>query len=318
MRLLVGLSGGVDSAVSAYLLQQAGHDVCAGFMRNYTSDDATCSTRRDRDEALRVAKHLGIKTFIICDLEEEYRGIVVKYLYDGYRSGITPNPDILCNNTIKFGLFLDRARSLGFDGIATGHYARIDRRADGSCALLTSLDPTKDQSYFLSGLTQDQLRYAHFPIGHLAKTEVRRIAREINLPNAEREESQGICFVGEVDMFKFLQTEIPPVVGDIVDTGGCVVGQHRGVAYYTIGQRRGIGVGGGPALYVVAKDITTNRLIVGNEDDLALSSERLTACAWHWLGEPLDTPLAVMARIRHRQSLQPAMLTSIGDGRMEV
>ena len=317
-RILVGLSGGVDSAVSAYLLQQAGHDVAAGFMRNYTSDDATCQTRQDRDEALRVARHLGIRTFTIFDFEKEYRESIVQYVYDGYRSGITPNPDILCNNLIKFGLFLREARAMGYDRIATGHYARIEEHPDGTHVLLSGHDTTKDQSYFLSGLTQDQLAYATFPIGHLTKKEVRTIAHDIGLPNADREESQGICFVGEVDMETFLGTEIPPMEGDIVDTSGKVVGKHRGVAYYTIGQRRGIRVGGGPALFVVAKDLPNNHLIVGNEDDQGLYADRLHARQWHWLRHPVELPREVGVRIRYRQPLQQGTLVSLDGDRVEI
>lgn len=207
-RILLGLSGGVDSSVSALLLQKAGYDVTAGFMRTYVSNDPRCTTREDRDAALAAAKHMDIKTFIIFDFVEEYRARVIEPLHAGYASGITPNPDASCNEFIKFGRFLEEAQTLGFDGIATGHYART-QMIDGTTRLLKGVDENKDQSYFLARMNPNVLPYIQFPIGDIVKSEVRRIAAEANLPNAERKDSQGICFVGKVPMAEFLAHELP-------------------------------------------------------------------------------------------------------------
>ena len=225
-RILVGLSGGVDSAVAAHLLQSQGYEVAAGFMKNYVSEDENCPTREDRDAAIAVAAHLGIRTFIIFDFREEYRARIVDYIYAGYRAGVTPNPDVLCNSEIKFALFAERAREMRFDAVATGHYARREEHPDGTVRLLRGIDETKDQSYFLSTLSEAQVRYARFPLGGLRKAEVREIARTIGLPNAERKDSQGLCFIGRVDMAAFLQREIPSRTGEIRDTSGRVLGTH--------------------------------------------------------------------------------------------
>ncbi len=207
MKILVGLSGGVDSAVSALLLRDAGHEVHAGFMVNYRTDDEHCTTRADLAEAERVAEFLGIP-FSTFDFVREYEERIVRTIYDGYLKGVTPNPDVLCNNLVKFDLFLEEALSYGFDAVATGHYARTVVR-DGRVRLLKGNDPEKDQSYFLSRLSESQLSKAVFPIGHLPKPEVRRIAREAGLPNADRKDSQGLCFIGKVPMREFLRERIP-------------------------------------------------------------------------------------------------------------
>lgn len=240
MKILVGLSGGVDSAVSALLLKEAGHEVHAGFMVNYRTDDEHCTTKTDLAEAERVADFLKIP-FSTFDFVQEYEDRIIKTIYDGYVRGVTPNPDVLCNNLVKFDLFLEEALSYGFDAIATGHYARTVER-EGRIRLLKGLDPEKDQSYFLSRLSEGQLSKAVFPIGHLAKTEVRRIARTSGLPNAERKDSQGLCFIGKVPMREFLRSRIPERKGDIVDTSGKKVGEHPGAWFYTVGQRRDLRV----------------------------------------------------------------------------
>ncbi|MDD2487022.1 MAG: tRNA 2-thiouridine(34) synthase MnmA [Candidatus Gracilibacteria bacterium] len=316
-RVLVGLSGGVDSAVTAYLLQKEGYEVCAGFMKNYISEEENCPTKEDRDEAIKVASFLGIKTFIIFDFREEYNKKVVDYIYDGYKSGITPNPDILCNSEIKFKLFLEKAMELGFDYIATGHYARIEETGL-QYRLLKGIDETKDQSYFLSGLNQFQLSKSLFPIGGIKKTEVRKIAEEIGLPNAKRKDSQGICFVGKVDMHKFLEKKIPTEIGNIVDTSGHILGQHKGAWYYTIGQRKGIEIGGGPALFVIKKDVEKNEIIVGNENELELYSNSLTASKWHWIGDKLSFPIEGSVKVRYRQSDQEVEMFDLGNDRIEA
>ncbi|MBP8016558.1 tRNA 2-thiouridine(34) synthase MnmA [Candidatus Gracilibacteria bacterium] len=317
-RILIGLSGGVDSAVSAYLLQKQGYEVVAGFMKNYVSETGNCPTREDRDEAIKVASHLGIKTFIIFDQREEYDKKIVQYIYDGYKNGITPNPDVLCNSEIKFKLFMQNALNLGVDYIATGHYARIVENGEGKFHLLKGVDESKDQSYFLSGLNQYQLSKSLFPIGNLKKTEVRKIAKEIGLPNALRKDSQGLCFIGKVQMQDFLSKKISKKEGDILDPKGNIIGKHEGAWYYTIGQRKGIKVGGGPALFVIKKDVIKNTITVGTEKELELYSDRLIANTWHWIGKELNFPFKAKAKIRYRQEDQDVELFNIGNGQIEA
>lgn len=371
MKILVWLSGGVDSAVSALLLRDAGHEVECGFMINYISDTDDCPTRVDMEEARRVAEYLRLP-FHTFDFREEYDRRIVEYIYDGYSKGLTPNPDVLCNNLVKFDVFLNEALEYGFDKIAMGHYARIEdasqkslkskvckvewgdneRKAslmeggaewneaggerrtsdklpptplhegDEMCQpvfhLLKWLDPDKDQSYFLSRLSQYQLSHALFPIGHLQKSEVREIARAAGLPNAERKDSQGLCFIGKVSMKEFLEKRLPKVPGDILDTSGKVIGRHEGAHTYTIGQRRGIEVGGGPALFVIAKDIVNNTITVGTVEELQLYSDRLTATDWHWINRPASFPLRAHANIRYRQEDQTVECRQLSENRYEL
>lgn len=302
MKILVGLSGGVDSAVVAYLLREAGHEVSCGFMINYISDTDDCPTLADMEEARKVAEYLGLP-FHTFDFREEYEKRIVNYIYEGYQKGLTPNPDILCNNLVKFDCFLEEAREYGFDKIATGHYARITEE-NGGFHLLKGIDPLKDQTYFLSRLNQFQLAHALFPIGHLEKSEVREIARKAGLPNAERKDSQGLCFIGKVSMREFLEKRLEKKPGNIVDIHGKILGTHEGAFSYTIGQRKGIQVGGGPALFVVVKDIANNTITVGTETELELYSSELTALDWHWLGETRKFPFTARAKIRYRQDDQ--------------
>ncbi|EKE27978.1 MAG: tRNA-specific 2-thiouridylase MnmA, partial [uncultured bacterium (gcode 4)] len=266
-RVLLWLSWWVDSAVGAHLLQKEGYEVVAWFMKNYVSTTEDCPTKEDRDEAIKVAQHLWIKEFIIFDFREEYNAKVVEYIYEWYKSWITPNPDILCNSEIKFKLFLDKAMKLWFDYIATGHYARIEENWelwaenwDKHYSLLKWLDPNKDQSYFLAWLNQYQLSKSLFPIWNLEKPEVRKIAEEIGLPNAKRKDSQWICFVGKVDMHKFLEKKIPTKKWNIVDTSWHILGEHNWAWYFTIWQRKWINIWGWPALFVVKKDVEKNEV----------------------------------------------------------
>jgi len=310
-KILVGLSGGVDSAVALYLLQKQGYEVEAAFMKNFSEKvniKGTCPWKEDRLMAYRVAAHLKvpIQTF---DFEAEYHDKVVNYIFDSYKAGLTPNPDVLCNNEIKFKLFLDKAMKLGFDKIATGHYAQVKEDKNG-WHLLRGKDPNKDQSYFLAGLNQKQLSKAVFPIGDIKKPEVRQIAKQAKLVNADRKDSQGICFIGKVDLKIFLQQKIKPKVGDIVDTKGNVLGEHQGVWYYTIGQRKGLDIGGSGPWYVVKKDIKNNKLIVGHVDDEALYNKSVQISDLHWLAKEHKLPLKAKAQIRYRQPGQEMVIKS--------
>ncbi|MCF7834468.1 DUF559 domain-containing protein [Candidatus Gracilibacteria bacterium] len=440
-RVLVGLSGGVDSAVAAYLLKQKGYDVVAGFMKNYISDSGNCSTYQDAQEAIRVAKFLGIE-IISFDLIKEYNEKIINYIYDGYKKGITPNPDVFCNNLIKFDVFLNKALEMGFDGIATGHYARIfkanipickgdegggkyiyynlslkekarklrnnqtkaekklwyeflkdaeykflkqkpideyivdffcnklkliieidgdthrsdeeiqydkDRTKklesygfevirftnteifenfDEVCKIIKNKEPSispliretniyrlyrgvdynKDQSYFLSGLNQFQLSKSIFPIGDLGKKEVRKIAKEIGLPNAERKDSQGLCFVGNIPIKKFLEQKLPHKKGDIINMDGKKIGEHDGAWFYTIGQRRGLNLL--PDLYVSKIDVKKNIIYVGPRGSELLNQKIINVSNWHRIGEEYKLPLDIQAKIRYRQEPKEATLKS--------
>lgn len=322
-RVLVWLSGWVDSAVAAYLLQQEWYEVAAWFMKNYVSEEENCPTREDRDEAIKVSQFLGIKEFTIFDFREEYNAKVVEYIYEWYASGITPNPDILCNSEIKFKLFLEYAMKLGFDYIATGHYARIIENNPGviltpGFRLLKWVDPNKDQSYFLAWLNQFQLSKSLFPIGNLEKSEVRKIAEKVWLPNAKRKDSQWICFVGKVDMHKFLERKIPTKKGNIVDTSWNILGEHNWACFFTIGQRKWIQIWWGRALFVIKKNIDKNEVIVWNEEELELYSNNLTASNWHWIWEEKKFPYIWLAKIRYRQPDQEVTIIDLWNWRIEA
>src|SRR6187401_376348 len=273
MKVVVGLSGGVDSAVAALLLKRAGHDVVGLFMKNWEDDDDDehCSTREDLIDAVSAADRIGIEVEAV-NFAAEYRERVFASFLAEYRAGRTPNPDVLCNAEIKFRAFLDHAMALGADKIATGHYARVEERRDAASgtirfALLKGLDPGKDQSYFLHRLTQAQLARTLFPVGHLHKSEVRRIAREAGLANHAKRDSTGICFIGERPFREFLSRYLPREPGPMVTPLGERVGEHEGLMFYTIGQRQGLGIGGrresaGDPWYVAGKDVASNTLTV--------------------------------------------------------
>jgi tRNA-uridine 2-sulfurtransferase len=315
-KILVWLSGWVDSAVVAYLLKEAGHEVSCGFMINYISDTPDCPTLVDIEEARKVAEYLGLP-FYTFDFREEYESRIVSYIYEGYQKWLTPNPDILCNNLVKFDCFLEEALEYGFDTIATGHYARMEERG-GFSRLLKWVDPNKDQTYFLSRLNQFQLSHALFPIGHLEKSEVREIARKAGLPNAERKDSQGLCFIGKVSMKEFLEKRLEKKPGNILDTSGKVLGTHEGAFSYTIGQRRWIEVGWGPALFVISKNIAENTITVGTEQELELYSQELTAIDWHWASEVQSFPFRAKAKIRYRQDDQEIECIQDDENRVKV
>lgn len=317
-RVFVGMSGGVDSSVAAALLKKKGYDVVGVFMKNWADPKYPCPWQEDRRDAMRVAAMLDIP-FETWDFTREYRKLVVGYMIREYAAGRTPNPDVMCNREIKFGLFLNKARAEGADFIATGHYVRLrtstknlklrakksQKLSSKIYILNTAADAAKDQSYFLWTLTQDQLSRCLFPIGDYAKTEVRELARRFVLPTADKPDSQGICFVGEIDVREFLRDYIPGEPGKVLTTSGKVVGEHDGVQFYTIGQRHGMGVGGGIPFYVAEKDLTTNTLVVaeGPHDDKLFQKE-LSVRDVNWIaGEP-EWPLSCEARIRYRQPPQ--------------
>ena len=358
MKIVVGLSGGVDSSVAALLLKQQGHEVIAMFMQNWHDTTGTlygdCPWKDDLAIAQLVAKKLDIP-FHFIDLSADYRQKVVDYLFAEYEKGRTPNPDVLCNREIKFAAFLKAAMDLGADKVATGHYARIaenaawrNEAANAQFHLLAGLDPNKDQSYFLCQLSQEQLAKALFPIGHLLKPEVRRLAAEAGLPSADKKDSQGICFVGKVDLPVFLQQRLAAKEGDIIEIfpsfydnlptahslaelctpynytpkSGKKVGVHHGAHFYTIGQRHGLNVGGhAQPLFVIATDTLTNTVYVGESQQhpgLFRKGLFIRHSEIHWIQPQLcmipDEERDYLVRIRYRQPLQKAKLHNKNEG----
>jgi len=383
------MSGGVDSSVAAYLLQKQGYDVTGVFIRSFNVDGCA---ERDAEDARRSAAHLGIP-FYVFDFEEEYKKEVVEYMVNGYRNGLTPNPDVMCNKEIKFGLFLKKALGMGADYIATGHYVRLalrhiprgigrlfapaansdlgsrrvrstggqaERASEAfrskhagelaSFYLIEAKDKNKDQSYFLWTLMQEQLKYCLFPVGDYVKPEVREIARKAGLPTAEKKDSQGICFLGDVALDDFLKDYIEPKRGPIVDLDGNKIGEHEGIFFYTIGQRHGLGLGGGlpPHLgakcggvpyYIADKLLKTNTLVVARgSDNPALFRKEAEIANLNFIEAISDTPaqgvsgatpksypsqghrisLKVMARVRYRQPLIPATLIEEESGKYKL
>lgn len=343
-RIVVGLSGGVDSSVAALLLQQEGHEVIGIYMRNWNDESVTinneCPWIEDANDATMVADHLGIP-FQVMDFSTQYKQRIVDYMFAEYERGRTPNPDVLCNREIKFDAFLEAALELNADYVATGHYCRRKENPDGTFSLLSGVDANKDQSYFLCQVRQSQLAKALFPIGELQKSEVRDIAKNAGLPTAKKKDSQGLCFVGKVKLPVFLQQQLAPKEGRVVEfpknhayfpenidrnderffhqptwPKGEVIGTHDGAHFYTVGQRKGLGIGGRSIpLFVAGVNTTSNEVYVVEGDDhpallrFGLQTEKGTE---NWVG---GTPLLkegetmeVEARIRYRQPLQPATL----------
>ncbi|CAM8671392.1 TrmU Predicted tRNA(5-methylaminomethyl-2-thiouridylate) methyltransferase, contains the PP-loop ATPase domain [Comamonadaceae bacterium] len=326
-RIVVGLSGGVDSAVTAHLLKQQGHEVVGIFMKNWEDDDDSeyCSSNIDFVDAAAVADVLGIEIEHV-NFAAEYRDRVFAEFLQEYQAGRTPNPDILCNAEIKFKAFLDHAMRLGAEKIATGHYARV-RLNDGTGKheLLKGLDPAKDQSYFLHRLNQAQLSKTLFPVGELHKTEVRRIADEIGLPNAKKKDSTGICFIGERPFREFLNRYISKEPGPIKNPKGHTIGEHVGLSFYTLGQRQGLGIGGIKAKgaqrgggehtpwFVARKDLPNNTLwVVQGHDHPWLQSERLEALNASWVSGEAPMPIAAAAKTRYRQTDAPCGFEPVG------
>ena len=319
------MSGGVDSAVAALLLKREGHDVVGLFMKNWEDDDDDeyCSTREDLVDAAAAAEVIGIELEAV-NFAAEYKDRVFADFLREYRAGRTPNPDVLCNAEIKFKAFLDHAMQLGATRIATGHYARVFG-TNGRHELHRGADPAKDQSYFLHRLTQAQLSKVVFPVGHLKKGEVRRIAREARLPNHAKKDSTGICFIGERPFREFLNRYLAREPGPIMDSSGKTVGQHIGLAFYTIGQRKGIGLGGtaggaGEAWYVAAKEMASNTLVVVQGHDHPLLFRRsLEAQDASWVsGDAPAAGTAHTARTRYRQADSPCTVTRSADGAIAV
>lgn len=362
-RVVVGLSGGVDSSVAAYLLQQEGYEVIGLFMKNWHDTSVTISNEcpwvEDSNDAMAVAETLGIPYQTI-DLSEDYKERIVDYMFAEYQKGRTPNPDVLCNREIKFDIFLKAAMQLNADFVATGHYCRkesIEINGEEIFQLKAGIDRNKDQSYFLCQLNQEQLSKALFPIGHLEKSEVRKIATEAGLSTAEKKDSQGLCFIGKVKLPEFLQQQLKPKQGDIIEIGkehslfninkefdksntstealeslstdyiynpelGEKVGEHNGAHYFTIGQRKGMNVGGKPEpLFVIGTNTQTNTIYVGqgtNHPGLYRPALKVPTADIHWVREDLKLKLGesmeVLSRIRYRQALEKAVLHQKEDG----
>ena len=362
MKVVVGLSGGVDSSVTAYLLQQQGHEVIGLFMRNWNDASVTledeCPWIEDSNDALLVAQKLGIP-FQVIDMSELYKERIVDYMFAEYEKGRTPNPDVLCNREVKFDVFLKTALSLGADKVATGHYARLssftDENGNEVYQLMAGKDNNKDQSYFLCQLSQEQLSKAIFPIGELTKPEELEIAREIGVATAEKKDSQGLCFIGKVSLPTFLQQQLTSKEGDIVEIfkdfhkyhedspkfenkleelkylsdkitykkeDGKVIGKHQGAQFYTIGQSKGLGIGGHKeSCFLISRDVEQNLVFVGEGKDfpgLYRKALRINNDEVHWIREDLrlknGESMEVMARIRYRQPLEKAILYQFEEG----
>lgn len=321
--VVVGLSGGVDSAVSAWLLREQGYRVSGLFMVNWTEDEqGYCSAADDFQDARAVCEELDIPLHRV-DFSAEYRERVFKHFLDDYRAGKTPNPDLLCNREVKFQPFREHALRLGADFVATGHYARVEQRPDGP-RLLRSVTEDKDQTYFLALVARAHFEKVLFPIGGLTKPQVRALAQQAGLPNHRKKDSTGICFIGEREFRSFLQTYLKPDPGPMIDDSGTPVGQHQGLMYYTLGQRRGLSIGGRRGAreapwYVVGKDLAGNRLRVSQDPaHPLLMSRRLRTAAFQWIRRPDPLPQQLHARIRHRQALQPCEARLLDGGAVEV
>jgi tRNA-specific 2-thiouridylase len=326
-KVVVGMSGGVDSSVVALLLKRAGFEVIGLFMKNWDDDDDDeyCSIRQDLVDCAAVADVIGIELEAV-NFAAEYKQRVFSAFLAEYRAGRTPNPDVLCNAEIKFKAFLDHAIALGAERIATGHYAGV-REVQGRYELLKAVDKNKDQSYFLHRLTQAQLARTWFPLAQLKKTEVRHIARDAGLPVHAKKDSTGICFIGERPFREFLNRYLPRTPGPIRTPEGRVIGEHVGLAFYTIGQRKGIGIGGvkgggaeGDAWYVAGKDMGKNELVVvSGHDHPLLQRDRLLAADLSWVsGKAPDAAAAYAAKTRYRQADAPCRIARLGDDLLEL
>lgn len=322
MRIVVGISGGVDSSVAAYLLKKQGHDVIGLFMINWEEKDGSCTAEADFEDVKRVCNKIGIPYFSV-NYAKEYYDRVFSYFLEEYKNGRTPNPDVLCNREVKFGPFLEQAKKLGADMIATGHYAKKIEK-DGKYYLAKADDLNKDQSYFLNQLNQQQLASVLFPLAEIDKPKVREIARELGLSTAEKKDSTGICFIGERNFKKFLQEYLPAQRGKILDLDGNEVGMHDGLMYYTLGQRRGLNIGGrkggnGERWFVVKKDLANNILYVSQGEGEGLFTDGLYATEMNWIPEkPLKSEFDCLAKFRYRQADQKVHVTILNDKEIKV
>ncbi|HNX04252.1 MAG TPA: tRNA 2-thiouridine(34) synthase MnmA [Opitutales bacterium] len=323
-KILVAMSGGVDSAVAALLLKQQGHDIAGAYMKNWINEEkieAHCPWEEDIVCARAVCEKLGID-FTVCNFIRDYRERVVEYLIDGYKRGITPNPDVMCNREMKFGVLLDHARKNGFEGVATGHYARKLPQGAGF-GLFEGADKNKDQSYFLAMTRREQLAGAFLPVGHLTKPELRELAAREGLPNAGRKDSQGICFIGEVKIGDFLRHYIPDAPGEIVDAAGKVLGEHRGLHLYTLGQRHGMHLPSNTDnehYVVVGKDIEKNRLLVAFDKagSPGLFQRAMLVGSFNWIEAPIANACEVEVRPRYRDPRVKARFEPLDAGLARV
>ncbi len=322
-KVVIGISGGVDSSVAALILKEQGYDVLGVFMKNWddTDENGFCTAEEDFKDAVAICNQIGIPYYSI-NFEKEYYDRVFKYFLDEYKKGRTPNPDIMCNKEIKFKAFLDFAKDLGADYLATGHYARIKRLKNGSVELLRGLDDNKDQTYFLSQLSQEQIKDVLFPIGELQKSDVRQIAKNYKLATANKKDSTGICFIGERNFNEFLSNYLPAKPGKMIDIDtGKVMGAHMGLMYHTIGQRKGLGIGGdGEAWFVCGKNLEKNELLVcQGSDNEHLFSNRLIAKDFSSLIKDFEKKdLNLTAKFRYRQKDIDVKLRFLDDDKVEV
>jgi tRNA-specific 2-thiouridylase len=306
-KVFVGMSGGVDSSVSAALLKKAGYDVTGVFIKVWSPDWLPCTWREERRDAMRVAAHLDIP-FLTFDFTDEYKKEVVDYMLAEYKKGRTPNPDVMCNKEIKFGMFLKKALDMGADYIATGHYAVHVKDKANKDKLLQSKDTNKDQTYFLYTLTQEQLKYVSFPVGNLEKSEVRKLAVQFKLPTAQKKDSQGLCFIGKVEMKEFLSHYIEPKLGRVINEAGKEIGTHDGVVFYTVGERHGFTIYAqtphNKPYYIISKDIERNTLTVSHkEKNNGNAGTMLTIGDANWIRNQPELDKKYMARYRYKQAL---------------
>lgn len=305
--VFVGVSGGVDSSVSLALLRDQGYDIVGCFIKTWQPDFITCTWKEERRDAMRVCAHLGVP-FMTIDAEREYKDKVGEYFINEYKAGRTPNPDVMCNKEIKFGVFYNKARELGADYIATGHYAQVKDEK-----LLAGADPAKDQSYFLWTLTSDILKHTLFPVGHLQKSEVRKLAEKYNLPTAKKKDSQGVCFLGPIDMKEFLSHYIDKKPGNVLDIDGKIIGSHDGALFFTLGERHGFTItekgSEDNRLYVIDRDLERNTITVAHkfsDSDLGRKKE-IKIMSPNWISTP-ESGKEYAARIRYQQSLQACVI----------
>lgn len=316
-RVLIALSGGIDSAVSAHLLKSAGYEVEAAFMKNWSSTEGLkydeCPWLTDRQDALRVAAFLRIPMHTL-DFEKQYRKGVLDYFFNEYKAGRTPNPDVMCNKEIKFKILYSWAMKNGFDYLATGHYAQTDHKQ-----LLRSKDDFKDQTYFIYNIKTEQLPHLMFPIGGMKKTSVKAMAKKLKLPNVGKKESMGLCFVGRIRLKDFLEQKLKPKKGKIYDQTGKAIGEHFGLYYYTIGQRQGIKVGAGGPYYVTKKDLKKNALYVTSDpEDKALKVTEVEIHSTNFISPELIKKPKLTARYRHQGELLPVKVNAIGKGHFKI